>query len=776
MSSFIRQNINPTSIPGCQLWFDAADMTTMTFSGSTVTQWNDKSGNGRNATNGGYVAPTYSATGFNSGYPGLLFNGSSTMLNTAAIIPTPVLSSNGTDTTIFIVFNYTGVPGSGGYGLYGLGSQANTYVVRAPWAVGGAGGGAIVDTTSTTAGSRIVASFASAQAAAQVYSITRSGASHLFYQYGTLTASNLSSTGTVGTTSQTFGIGGGIADTVFFNSYISELIIYNVAITTAQQQQVEGYLAWKWGLQANFPSANPYISTPLYASVLRQNISLSLTNPLQLPGLIAWFDASDTTTYTPGASVTSWANKGSAGGNATTASGVSSTAATINGVPAMSFAATAVMTVPSMTYTNASKSVFAVVTVGASGSARSFFANSGAVIKLPQLFEGAANLQYTTSSTNIFLAPIGTTYQYSNTTSVLSGHNYLVTGTTYDGGLFVNGRLQILSTNAPQAFNTGTVTTATLGSATTTTFIMGEVLVYDSSLTPAQRQQVEAYLMFKWKVYVGATSAQIGQAILSNRTQGGLTFATFNPLSISGLTAWFDGADPAGTGVAPANASSITTWVDKSGGARNATGGVAPTYAAKSLNGLGTLTFNGSSQYLYASTLTVPTATHFMIAVHKPTLVNTSGGNGYTGILRAQSSGASGGYIVFPYGENAGYFSSFNGAVSLTPTGGVAGSWNMFEANVASGSTVQYQYGTAQAQTAASITATTSDSFTVGSFSSSGTSPQQYYQGSMAEIIVYNVTLTTVQRQNVEGYLAWKWGLQASLPSSHPFANFPPPP
>jgi hypothetical protein len=43
-------------------------------------------------------------------------------------------------------------------------------------------------------------------------------------------------------------------------------------------------------------------------------------------------------------------------------------------------------------------------------------------------------------------------------------------------------------------------------------------------------------------------------------------------------------------------------------------------------------------------------------------------------------------------------------------------------------------------------------------------------------MIIYNRTLTTSERQTVEGYLAWKWGIQANLPATHPFKNFPPPP
>ena len=42
----------------------------------------------------------------------------------------------------------------------------------------------------------------------------------------------------------------------------------------------------------------------------------------------------------------------------------------------------------------------------------------------------------------------------------------------------------------------------------------------------------------------------------------------FNPKQIGGSVLWLDGADPAGTGTAPANGSTLTTWVDKSGAGR----------------------------------------------------------------------------------------------------------------------------------------------------------------------------------------------------------------
>jgi len=43
-----------------------------------------------------------------------------------------------------------------------------------------------------------------------------------------------------------------------FNAY--EFIYSTSAMNTTQRQELEGYLAWKWGLQGNLPAGHPYIS------------------------------------------------------------------------------------------------------------------------------------------------------------------------------------------------------------------------------------------------------------------------------------------------------------------------------------------------------------------------------------------------------------------------------------------------------------------------------------------------------------------------------------
>jgi len=43
-----------------------------------------------------------------------------------------------------------------------------------------------------------------------------------------------------------------------------------------------------------------------------------------------------------------------------------------------------------------------------------------------------------------------------------------------------------------------------------------------------------------------------------------------------------------------------------------------------------------------------------------------------------------------------------------------------------------------------------------------------------AEFLHYNISLSPEQRQKIEGYLSWKWGLQNNLPTYHPYYKFAP--
>jgi hypothetical protein len=74
-------NFLPTSLLGLSLWFDGSDASSMILSGSNVTQWNDKSGNGFNATQGVSANQPTLVTNVLNGKSVVRFNGSTNYLS-----------------------------------------------------------------------------------------------------------------------------------------------------------------------------------------------------------------------------------------------------------------------------------------------------------------------------------------------------------------------------------------------------------------------------------------------------------------------------------------------------------------------------------------------------------------------------------------------------------------------------------------------------------------------------------------------------------------------
>ena len=70
-------------------------------------------------------------------------------------------------------------------------------------------------------------------------------------------------------------------------------------------------------------------------------------------------------------------------------------------------------------------------------------------------------------------------------------------------------------------------------------------------------------------------------------------------------------------------------------------------------------------------------------------------------------------------------------------------------------------------------TAANSHDVTIGAMSD-GTTPARFFDGDIAEIILVRRALTNDERQQMEGYLAHKWGLAADLPAGHPYKDASP--
>jgi hypothetical protein len=340
--------------------------------------------------------------------------------------------------------------------------------------------------------------------------------------------------------------------------------------------------------------------------------------------------------------------------------------------------------------------------------------------------------------------------------------------------LIING-----TTNAPTAFaGTGTTTSDSsviyVGSTSFNEPFYGyvaEYIIYNTSLTDPQRQQVEAYLSQKWGLrqqipqsHPGTTGIVYSQQSIPKALS--LPYPViFTPLQIQpgSCQLWLDGADPAGTGIVPANGTVLTSWIDKSGKSKNATGVNSPTVVTSAVNSLSVVSYNGSS-YSYSSIAAGSFSSGMVIfIVYK---VN--------GIVTYCAP------ITRTIG-NMGYpIDQYNSVRYMGGPGGIAGggsSWSHASATsttlftqiiLTSGNILsEYVNGTSETVTGAFPYSDTASFVYIGTRDDKVTS----FNGYMCEAIVYNAVFTTPQQQQVEGYLASKWGLQANLPANHPYKN-----
>ena len=369
--------------------------------------------------------------------------------------------------------------------------------------------------------------------------------------------------------------------------------------------------------------------------------------------------------------------------------------------------------------------------------------------------------------------------QVNGTAAALSGIGCINTLTTSSATAYLNG------TSVGSAVRSTTTNIAfAIGHATVTELLQGaifETIIYNTTLTTAQRQRVEGYLAWKWGLvanlppthpYKNTPAVIITQpstlALLTvtNLLNNGL----FLPTSIPGCQIWLDGADPAGTGIAPINGASISTWADKSGNAKSATATSGnATFSAAALNGRGVLAFGGAA-YL-TSQLTMATTTPLTyFAVARPNVTTNfyavSAINGGPTNVRPNT------LMLYKAYNDYWWFSGGTGAVDGN-TVTLLSSTSRYDinANYWSPSYTQMNInGTSYASSSAAPTSLANGgTFLVGIASGL----YEYWNGWIAELIIYNSALTTNQRQQIEGYLAWKWGLQANLPPTHPYKAAP---
>jgi hypothetical protein len=735
------RNFQPIDFNSCQLWLDAADASSITLSGTNVTQWNDKSGNA-------YIF-TQTTSGFQPTYSTASLNGLNTITFTSANTTYLV----GTASTNFMRTNSLSV-----YGVFRTNDQNSGASVFAKSLAGGAAGRilygvrdsgtpGLINSGIGTSGSNAYANNVSDTYTAGAWRVhgfvsDRSGWTTTLFQNGSLIATTTITADTttnlttafpmlVGAYNNSSGGANPPQAGYYLNGGIAEILVFNSALTTSQREEVESYLANKWGLN------------PIYGA----------NTPLMVPGLALWLDAADSSTVTGTTAVTQWNDKSGGGYNFTqpTSSRRPTYDATNRqmifvGNNTQNSDANQALQNTSIPFAGTSYSIFIV----AKGNASQPSFTGYNYMLAPCVVFPNTRLAFASLSGNFAtFTGSGTTWNDLNantpTISVRTSTRIwcmIVSDSTltpfYDG----------ISMNTKTG-TTGSFTGLNVGDAFSTDSgqcwngSINEILVFSTALTTTQRQTIEGYLSNKW----GLTTLNRFLPSISYKYIAPPSTAPFLPTSIAGCQLWLDGNDPLGTGSQPANAAAVSTWADKSGRGMNGTAvGTTPTFDSTRR----AISFGGANHYSLPDN-TYPTGnssyTYFIIVTF--TVINGGGilgGGSFTG---SDSIG-------FRNNSGLGFYAYWFGNDIYSATTYVA---NQI-------SSLVHFYTTGGRRTLIQNFTTTTSNIPTTPRNQGATNNavgrtfgSEWMTGFIHEVIVYDTELTTIQRKQVEGYLAQKWNI-----------------
>jgi hypothetical protein len=233
------------------LWLDASDEDSITLNGSNVSQWDDKSGNNKHASQGtASVQPLYDEVNTLNGLPVLYIDDG---YLTGAVVDESAVS-------IFAVRKCNNPGGSGSV-------YSNSIFDTADRLSFSSSDGIRFDNFNSDARFGVDGGFASEANTSTAWQIQcgtyeNGDSARLYLDAVQVDTGNAS--GAIVTESSVYTIGrfledsSGTVDTKKADLFLAELIITPSVVTESVRQKIEGYLAWKWGLEANLPAAHPY--------------------------------------------------------------------------------------------------------------------------------------------------------------------------------------------------------------------------------------------------------------------------------------------------------------------------------------------------------------------------------------------------------------------------------------------------------------------------------------------------------------------------------------
>jgi hypothetical protein len=751
-SSKYASGFSPQNIPGLVVWLDAADSNAVTQSAGVVSYWRDKSPSPVDVSQNTVGArPTYESN-VQNGLPAVRFTTSQMMQSASNFTldrgQTWFVSFKALATgNIFFVEQGPNTNTTNGQFLYG-GNNSLMYMTRS-------GTSRFIDDPAGRG--------------------TTPFSTNVWYVCGFVTSNNSTASTdvywSINGASRTCAISGTVTGTatnqLYINNtarvpgsnYMGEILIYNWAMPSNQVRLVERYLAYKWGV--TLPTQHPFSSTPA---------TLRSFNPLDIPGCSLWLDAADysTLTFSSGSNVSQWNDKSGNGYNATAFNSptYSTFNGNLNGITLNGSSTYFYYSNAGAMNTTSNLSAFVVAqavfpSMNAIGWSRllSFGDLDHVGVSNAVAFERYSNVNQLTYERNV--TPPAPALTFGSTVSFVGSVVFNSNGVAHR----INGASNSFTSGSTGAFNYSlyNIGRHSGGGPFHWAGMICEAITYNASLDSNQVQQVELYLAEKWNL---RTSLSTSNAM---RLYESLS-PVFNPTLLSNCTLWLDAGD---AGTMSFTGSNLTTWRDKSGVGNNGTA-------------TGTITNTGS-----INGTSVPQWTGATFKCVSGTLSNTTTTLSTFAVFNMSSSSADFSRILgFTIGTEADWTSVAKLAaifkLSGTPTGyGAYRGSSPASSNVTSAFNVPIIAsilfdGTNNILYVNGVAGVSSTNGSGGAFGYNtyviggelGT-PTVFTEASIAEVIHYPNFLPTQQRRLVEGYLAWKWGLVGSLPSTHPYKKTP---